>query len=127
MDLITISSDKELLGKIEKVCNSLSIKFTVYGGEKNALEVMSTVCSDSFNTIILDDDFLSNDSPQILAALLKVNKKLKVIFLTSDSSVERGRLICGIGVYYYSIKPVEQSELFEAIQSINKIRNQLIN
>lgn len=127
MEIITVSNDKELLDKVDKVSKSLSIKSSVYSGERNALEIMSTIYSDNFQTVILDDDFLSNDSPQILTALCKVNKKLKVIFLTSDSSVERGRLICGIGVYYYSIKPVEQSELFEAIQSINKLRNELIN
>jgi len=53
-----------------------------------------------------------------------MKKNMKIIFLTSDNSIEKGREISPLGVLYYGIKPVSQRELLQVLDSSKKILTQ---
>ena len=53
--------------------------------------------------------------------LKKVNPGLKIIFFTSDSSLELGREISPLGVLYYGLKPISELEIKSLVESINKL------
>ena len=49
-------------------------------------------------------------------------KKLDIIFVTSNSGLEIGRAVSQIGIHYYAIKPLQQTELSDVILSLNKLK-----
>ncbi len=81
---------------------------------------MSHVCSNNPSLLIIDDDFVKPISERLLASIKKVNPKLPIIFITSNTSLELGRAINSIGVKYYLMKPLSDEDLKEFITSITE-------
>lgn len=103
---------------------ALTHNIVIYSQNNDPLEIMSDVCTLNPSILILDDDFTRSNSTQLLSSIKKVNKKLSIIFITSDDSIELGRQISPIGIQYYSIKPVLQNSLIDSIKSIiNQLHN----
>ncbi|MCB0749830.1 MAG: hypothetical protein KDC90_20415, partial [Ignavibacteriae bacterium] len=66
------------------------------------------------------------NSVKILESIKKVNSKLAIIFITSDTSIELGRKINNIGVKYYLMKPISEDNLKEFVRSVKSQNEQHI-
>jgi len=123
MRILCISNDEQLLSIVKNEIDSSQSEFSIYEAKPDPLEVMSTVCSMSPRIVIIDDDVLKPNSAKILISILKVNPNIKIIFFTSDSSLELGREISPLGVLYYGLKPISEMEITSLFKSINKQEN----
>ena len=122
MRIICISKDEMLvpiLGKVQLPEDSL---ISVYSESTDPLDIMSAVCSMNPSILIVDDDFLKPNTAHVLKSIRKVNEKVDVIFITSDSSVELGKQIMQLGIKLYSVKPIDEQEISESLKSIVKLK-----
>ena len=120
MKTVIISNDNELINIIKNLQEIPENQLGIYSDNPDALEIMSHVCTEHPNTLIIDDDFTKPESAQVLRAIRKVNDKVKIVFISSDSSVELGREISPVGILYHAVKPVEIQEINDLFKSINK-------
>ena len=121
MRILCISEDQQLLEMVHSELKSNENEIFDHESKADPLEVMSHVCSMSPRVVIIDDDMLKPNSAKILSSIKKVNPGLKIIFFTSDSSLELGREISPLGVLYYGLKPISELEIKSLVESINKL------
>ena len=122
MNMIIISRDEKLLQMTTQVVEENALSLQAVNHSSDPLDIMASVCSYKPALLILDDDFLQPNSAHILSSIRKVNEKINIIFITSDPGIELGRAISQLGIHYYGIKPLEHSELQEAVMSVKKLR-----
>ena len=124
MRTILISADPELLEMISQSGLKEDNQIDVYNESNDPLDVMSTVCESNPSLMIIDDDFLKPNTVHILQSIRKVNQSIKIIFCTSNSSIDLGKEVSQLGIQYYAIKPLDKGELQEsfnaALQAFNK-------
>jgi two-component SAPR family response regulator len=120
MKTIIVSNDNELINIIKNLKIIPENQLGIYSNNPNSLELMSHVCTEHPNTLIIDDDFTKPESAHVLSAIRKVNNNVKIVFVSSDSSVELGREVSQVGILYHAVKPVDKEEFNELIHSINK-------
>jgi len=120
MKVVLISEDIQIQKTTVDTINN-KYDLTQYSGSAEPLDVMSGVCTSYPHVIIIDDDFLTPNSSIILRSIKSVIPELKIIFLTSNSSLELGRKISPLGVHFYGIKPIDEIDLIQVLKSINKL------
>ena len=124
MNMIILSRDEKLLQMSSAISEENEVTLRIVNHSSDPLDIMASVCSHKPALLILDDDFLQPNSAHILSSIRKVNENLEIIFVTSDSGIELGRAVSQIGIHYYAIKPLAQSELREVVMSIDKIKTE---
>jgi DNA-binding NarL/FixJ family response regulator len=122
MKIQAISNEKKLTDELQKFQNNSQQYVECYSGDKNSLDILSFVASGNASLVIMDDDFTSPHSVHLLESIRKVNKEQKIIFLTSDDSLELGKKISSLGVQFYAIKPISENEMIDSVRSILKIK-----
>ena len=122
MRTLLISKDSLLIKMVNVFGKSDEDSVTVYEEELDPLRVLSNILSVQPTVLIIDDDYLSPNTVSILESLRKVNDKIKIIFFTSDSSIELGKAVSQLGIYFYAIKPVEEEEFKTLYNSLLKLR-----
>ena len=119
MKIFALTRDKSVIELINKNYSSDNVEIEISDRTTDPLEVISNVHSTNSDIIILDDDMLNPNSARILKSIKQITNNNKVIFITSDNSLELGRKISPIGVYYYGIKPISKELLSELINSFD--------
>jgi len=127
MKLLLISIDPILSDLVEKSAAKHDFELLRFNESTDPIDILSTVCSLHPNVLIFDDDFLESKAGLILNSVKKVNKKIAVIFVTSNDSIELGREISNIGIQFYGLKPLSGEELNDLFQSIPNLVNKHIN
>lgn len=120
MNILVISNDKELIQIIEESNKSIDKNLIVKSEFSDAIEILSNVCTISSSVVFIDDDLVKPNTVKILKSIRDVKPTLKIVFFTSDSSIELGREISPIGIHFYSIKPISKKECEELINSFDK-------
>ena len=120
MKTVIISNDSQLINIIKNLKVIPENQLGIYSDNPDALEIMSHVCTQHPGTLIIDDDFTQPQSAHVLNAIRKVNKNVKIVFISSDTSVQLGREISTAGILYHAVKPVDKQEINELFNSINK-------
>jgi response regulator of citrate/malate metabolism len=123
--VLLISIDQKIKSFVTNSYNNSNYQFITFNSTKDPLDIMSQICSFNPSILILDDDFVSPISVHLLSSLKKVNPKLSVIFLTSNTSLELGRNINSIGVKHYLIKPISEIEFKEYLNSLFKAKENI--
>ena len=124
MNVLIVANDNKLLRIFRSDLASQFGMISVYSESNDPLDLMSTVCSENPNLLILDDDFLQPNSAHLLNSVRKVNKNIDVIFITSNPSIELGREISQLGIYYYAHKPINPDEIKDSIKALTKSKLQ---
>jgi len=122
MRTLLISKDKLLVTMVNDFGSSDENTVTIYDADSDPVKVLSNILSIQPSLLILDDDYLSPNTVSILESIKKVNDKIKIIFITSDSGIELGKAVSQLGIYFYAIKPVEEEELKTLFNSIFQSR-----
>ena len=105
-----ISDDSLLLTLVNDFGKSDENSVTEYENGKDPVKVLSNILSVQPSLLIMDDDYLAPNTVSILESLRKINDRMKIIFVTSDSGIELGKAVSQLGIYFYAIKPVEEEE-----------------
>lgn len=120
MKTVIISNDPDLINIIKNLNLIPENELGFYSENADPLEIMSHVCVTHPNTLIIDDDFTKPQSASVLNAIRKVNNKVKIVFISSDASVELGREISPVGILYHAVKPIDKEEINDLINSIKQ-------
>ena len=118
--VLLISIDQAIKFFTEKNYNNPDYQFTTFNSTTDPLDIMAQVCTLNPSILILDDDYINPNSIHLLSSIKKVNPKLSIIFITSNTSLELGREINSIGVTYYLMKPIAENEFNEFLKSLVK-------
>ena len=127
MRILLISEDNLLLTIVKSFGEYSDACTTVYNDDPKPIKVLSNFLSRQPSVIIVDDDYLKPNSVEILESIRNVNKKMKIIFASSDSSLELGKKVSQLGIYYYAIKPIDESEFKELLDSLLKPKSKQFN
>lgn len=127
MRILLISEDNLLQTIVKSFSESFDIPTIIYDDDSKPIKVLSCFLEEQPSVIIVDDDFLSPNSVAVIDSIRKVNKETKIIFATSDSSIELGKKISPLGIYYYAIKPIEESEIKELLDSLLNTKSKQFN
>ena len=125
--MLFISKDNILIQSVNYTAENLGCEYYNFSNSIDPLDIASEIFSINPSLLIIDDDFTAPNSAKILESLKKVNSKLQIIFITSDTGLELGRKINKIGVKYYLIKPIEKESLNQFIKSVKTENEQYIN
>ena len=125
MQILLITEDSLLLSSISDLNITELGEIKLHERSYDPLEVISSVHSISPTLLILDDDILKPNSAKILKSIKQISKNVEIIFLTSDNSVDLGREISPIGVYFYGIKPISKDEILNLIKSVSTKNNSI--
>ena len=113
-----MSSDENLSDLITNKINwDPDLKFVIKS-ETSPIELLSIVCQERPVLLVFDDDLVRPDSAQVLRNIRKLHEEVKIIFVTSDSSLEIGRSISQLGVQFYAIKPIEIDDFRDSVLAI---------
>jgi len=123
---ILIVTDDAMLMKLGNSLNHVSNgQMIIYNSCANPLSVLAFVYENNPSLLIVDDDYLKPNSAQIIDTIRKMNKNLSIVFGTSDPGLELGKEISQLGILYYAIKPLVESELEDLLNSINNSKDKL--
>jgi len=127
MRILLISEDSLLQSIVKNFGENTQASTSVYYADPKPIKVLSNFLSTKPSVLIVDDDYLQPNSVEILESIRNVNKNMKIIFASSDSSLELGKKISQLGIYYYAIKPIEESEIKELLDSLLNNKSKQIN
>ncbi len=127
MRILLISEDTLLQSIVKNFGENTQASTSVYNDDPKPIKVLSSFLSRQPSVLIVDDDFLKPNSVEILESIRNVNKKTKIIFASSDSSLELGKKVSQLGIYYYAIKPIDESEFKELLDSLLNTKSKQIN
>ena len=127
MRILLISKDNLLLTILKNFGENTQASTSVYNDDPKPIKVLSSFLSRQPSVLIVDDDYLKPNSVEILESIRNVNKKTKIIFASSDSSLELGKKVSQLGIYYYAIKPIDESEFNELLDSLLKSKSKQFN
>jgi two-component SAPR family response regulator len=119
MKTVIISNDNHLINIVKNLKVIPENQLGIYSENSDALEIMSHVCTAHPSILVIDDDFTKPQSAQVLNAIRKVNNTVKIVFISSDSSVELGRDVSQVRILYHAVKPVDKNEINDLFNSIN--------
>ncbi len=121
MKLLLLTNDLE----IKKIFESedLSSNQLMFFENQNPLEILSFACNERPSLLILDDDFVTPNSAQIIKSIKNLCKNIAVIFITSDTGLDLGRQVSQLGIQYYTIKPISSDEIIDSVNSIIKLKS----
>lgn len=120
MKILTLSVDTELIKLIDTYASDHKHQSIKFNTSKRPIDIVGYVYEQNPFLIIVDDDFVKPDAAVTISTIKKMKEKVKVIFITSDSSVQLGKKISPLGIAYYAIKPVNKIELDELLNSLSK-------
>jgi DNA-binding NarL/FixJ family response regulator len=112
-----ISEDPELLALLNRSELNSEQQISVFREGKDPLDVMATICEANPSLLIIDDDFLRPNTVHILQSIRKVNKKINIIFCTSNNSIDLGKEVSQLGLQYYAMKPLDKGELLASFRA----------
>lgn len=122
MKLLLLTNDLE----IKKIFQTEDISTNnqlIFFENQNPLEILSFACNERPSLLILDDDFVSPNSAQIIKSIKNLCKNIAVIFITSDAGLDLGRQVSQLGIQYYTIKPISNDEIIDSVNSIIKLKS----
>ena len=127
MRILLVSEDSLLQSIVKNFGENTQASTMLYNDNPKPIKVLSSFLSGKPSVLIVDDDYLKPNSVEILESIRNVNKEMKIIFASSDSSLELGKKISQLGIYYYAIKPIDESEFKELLDSLLNTKSKQIN
>ena len=122
--MLFITVDAKIIEMGHSFSRTHSKHIAIYNSNKNPLDIVNFIYESKPSVLLIDDDFINPNSATLIGTLNKVRENLKIIFLTSDSSIELGKKISQLVIQYYAIKPLDEAEFEELLVSILKTNNQ---
>ena len=125
MKVIIITNDEELKRISRELNPGEKENLLIYDRLSKPLDIVGYVFEKNPSLLVLDDDMISPDTFNVISNIKKMKKDLKIVFVTSNSSIELGKEITPLGISYYAIKPLEQKDFSELINSLTKNKQKI--
>ena len=120
MKIILITKDEELKRISQEINPDGKESLFIYDKISNPLDIAGYVFEQNPSLLILDDDLIRPDAVNVISNIKKMKRDLKIVFVTSNPSIELGKEISPLGISYYAIKPFDQKDFTELINSLTK-------
>ena len=127
MKIMLASGDSYLKATIENIVEQNSNVSFIFQDDFEPVKILSNFLNEQPSILIIDDDYLTPGTLSILESIYKLNKKSKIIFTTSDVSIELGKQVSQLGIYFYAIKPINKDEFIELLDSVINHNKQKYN
>lgn len=127
MKIMLASGDSYLKATIENVVEQNTNVSFICQDDFEPVKILSNFLNEQPSILIIDDDYLSPSTLSVLESIYKLNKKSKIIFTTSDVSIELGKQVSQLGIYFYAIKPINEDEFIELLDSVINHNKQKYN
>lgn len=99
---------------------SLTTYFHGKGYRVEAVRVLSDmikkVRNGGYQVILLDDEMDGLKACEVVPLVKKINPKVQVIMISSESSLSSVRRLRGAGIFYQAMKPVDVEEIRSAVE-----------
>ena len=115
-----ITNDEEIKRINQRLIQDEKDSFLIYDKISKPLDIVGYVFEQNPSLLILDDDLIKPDAVNVISNIKKMKKDLKIVFVTSNPSIELGKEISPLGISYYAIKPFDQKDFTELINSLTK-------
>jgi len=83
---------------------------------QTSIEVIKKIQNNFIDVLIIDFELLGTYLYDILSIIKKINPRLKIIIISNNISLEIVKQIRQIGIFYYSIKPLDFEEIKSAVK-----------
>lgn len=120
MKIFTLSTDAEIIQLVNSFASDYQHHSIIYNKSQVPIDIVGYVYDKNPFVIIVDDDYVKPNAAVMISTIKKMKEDIKIIFITSDSSVELGKKISPLGIAYYAIKPLDKYEFDELLNSISK-------
>jgi len=118
--MLMITNDLQLKNISKTLLEEYGEELLIYNKSSKPLEIVGRILENNPALLVLDDDMLSPDTVDIISNIKKLKKDLRIVFVTSNSSIELGKEISPLGISYYAIKPFDSEEFIELLNSLTK-------
>lgn len=125
MRTLIISNEYTLKNMSQFLNGYKETELTFFSESKDPFVIISKTIDLNPALIVIDDDYTTPNTVQILKSIKTINKKIATIFITSNSSLELGREVTPLGIQFYAIKPVSVTEIFDSIKSIINLQRKM--
>jgi len=120
MKIFTLSTDKEIIRLVDSFASENKHQSIVYNKSKVPIDIVGYVYEKNPFIVIVDDDYATPNAAVVISTIKKMKENVKIIFVTSDASVELGKKISPLGITFYAIKPLDKYEFEDLLGSISK-------
>jgi len=79
-------------------------------------EILQRIRKETFQIIVLNDDIEGVKACELIP-LLKTNRKVQVIVISSEESLGFAKRLRGAGIFYHAMKPIDLEEIRSAVES----------
>ncbi|MBI4595269.1 MAG: response regulator [Candidatus Tectomicrobia bacterium] len=80
-------------------------------------ELIEKLLSKDYQALILGTEIQGIGGIKAISIVKKINDKLPIITITEDDSLETERLARKEKIFYYLLKPIDESEVLEVLKS----------
>lgn len=112
-----------------KLCEVLSKEGYLVCLAETGEDVLEKIQFNPIHVIIMDVGILSAEGHRLISLIKKLNQKIHIIVMSSDSSLELARKVRGEGIYFYAIKPLDFAELkivvHDALKGLGIVHNNM--
>lgn len=125
MKILALTNDHNLVNGLEVPGYSLDCIYVQ--DESHLWDLIEMMTSGPVALVLVDDDLIRPNSARVIQMARKMRKDIPVIFLTSDKSIELGKMISQLGIDFYGHKPLNKEDLSQVLVSILKARYKSVN
>ena len=79
-------------------------------------EILRRIRKETFQVILLNDDIEGVKACELIP-LLKTNRKVQVIVISSEESLGFAKRLREAGIFYHAMKPIDLEEIGSAVES----------
>jgi len=79
-------------------------------------EMIRQVRDGKMDVVLLDDEIEGIKACDVVPLLKKINSKVQVIMISSETSLSLVRRLRGAGIFYQAMKPVDPEEIKAAVE-----------
>jgi len=83
---------------------------------KMVSEMIRKVRNGEINIVLLDDEIEGVKACDLVPLLKKINDKIQVIGISSESSIGLVKRLRGAGIFYQAMKPIDLEEIRSAVE-----------
>ena len=99
VNMQVISEDESIIQAIKAAKPDMELLINIYNKTSDPIDIVLYMMERKPGVVVLDDDYLKPYSAKILKSIKQFSNNIKIIFLTSDYSIDLGREISPFGIF----------------------------
>jgi len=79
-------------------------------------EMIRRIRKENINVVLIDDEIDGVKACEVVSLLKKIDPKIQIVIISSDSSIGSVKRLRGAGIFYQAMKPVDLEEIKAAVE-----------